>query len=387
MENDIPDAEEARHGRKSLDDFKRLYGEDFAKTIDLDTWQGGMNLSELYPKIERELMEAKRDELALHKSYREIVFPEIGRRDVPLAGLHDEVNLEVIEKMHRGFLFNGAVTASGSVSAVYNAVPISITQLGVCLVNYQGQHGSYSHQLFRRDLRHKTEDDINEAMDLVNRRHKDDGARLSSLALRGIRTFAERAILLEKSGSNWLMGSGSPAPFELMTGFWASYSEMKERSIGLMQRMIQEHQRFVYVQESYRNPQLWTFGNALKPFEYLIIDTLEDKLLQVVDTGNASFAMREDYRIFANEAGSRIVYGVYRVSKLAPPQIFYCHIDHIQTAVLIAMADSALQMHSGIPMLLGLSESLCKSAFGKSDFITSIDQAHTKAEVLAKLNA
>jgi hypothetical protein len=183
------------------------------------------------------------------------------------------------------------------------------------------------------------------------------------------------------------MGNGSPAPFELMTGFWASYPEMKDKSIGLMRRMVLEHERFVYVQESYRNPQLWTFGNALKPFEYLVIDTLEARLMQVIDTSNTSLAIREDYKTFASEVGSKIAYGVYRVSKLAPPQIFYAHVDHIRTAVLLAMADSALQMHSGVPMLLGLADSLCKSAFGKTDFITSIDQAYMKAEVLAKLNA
>jgi len=44
------------------------------------------------------------------------------------------------------------------------------------------------------------------------------------------------------------------------------------------------------------------------------------------------------------------------------------------------MADSAFQMHLGSPMLLDLAENLCKTAFGKSDFIASIDQAYTKSE-------
>ena len=388
MEKNTPGpAEDPRDSQTSLDDFRKLYGEDFVKTIDLTTWEEDQNLAKLYAKIESELIEAKRDEQKNHQAFRESVFPEIKKRQgVPHAGLHDVVDMALIEKIHRGFLFNGAVTACSGVSAVYDSVPISITQIGVCLVNYQGQHGSYSHQLFRRDLRHRSDDHINEAIELVKRRQNDQNARLSSLALRGIKTFAERAILLERSGSNWLMGNGSPTPFELMAGFWASYPEMKNRSIGLMERMVLDHRRFVYVQECARNPKLWTLGNALRPFEYLVIDTLRDRLTEMVDTGGTRGQIRQDYAKFAGEVGSQIVFGIYRISKLSPPQIFYCHIDHIQTAALIAMADSALQMHSGTPMLLGLAGNICKNAFGKNDFIASIDQAYIRAEVLMKLN-
>ncbi|WDF54339.1 hypothetical protein [Mucilaginibacter sp. KACC 22063] len=375
----------------SVDDFKRAYGEDFTQAIDIDTWRIGENLAHLYPLIEKELIQARQDELKTQETFRETIFPKIKElAHVPHAGLHRIENEAMIEKIHSGFLFNGAVTACGSVSAVYDSLPISITQIGVCLVNYQGQHGSYSHRLFRRDLRFKGDDPIKEAVDLLERRRRNDSpdasrSQLSNLAIRGIRTYAERAILLERSASNWLLGGGSPAPFELMTGFWASKPEMKERSIALMRKMITEHRKFIYVQGSERSQELWTFGNALKPYEYLIIDTLEERLTHMVEVGGTRSQFRDSYQKFAAEVGPQIAVGLYRVSRQAAPRIFYCHVDHVHIAAHIAMADSALQMHLGSPMLLDLADSLCNTAFGKGDFIASIEQAYTKAEVLTNL--
>lgn len=380
-------------GTVSLDDFKRSFGENFSDAIDISTWRIGENLAELYPIIESELLKAKLDEERNHQIFREKIFPRIKElQHVPNAGLHQDVSSdEIIEKIHRGFLFNGAVTACGSVSAIYETVPISITQIGICLVNYQGQHGSYSHRLFRRDLRFKSDDPIKDAFDLIEKRTGDNGsdsrAKLSTLAVRGIKTFAERAILLEKSNSNWLLGNGSPTPYELMTGFWASRPEMRDKSIALMRKMILDHSRFVYVQSSTRNPQLWTLGNALKPFEYLIIDTLRDNLVNMVEQGGTRGEFRKAYEKFAEEVGSKIAIGVYKVSNQAPPHIFYGHVDHIKTVALIAMADSALQLHLGSPMLLDLANNLCKTSFGKTDFIASIEQAYTKAEVQIKINS
>lgn len=376
------------YGNLSSDDFKKSYGEDFARTIDIETWKIDRNLAKLYAKIEEELFDAKRNEIKANKVFRDEVFPRIKDKiHIPHAGLHADTTLELIEKIHKGFLFNGAVTACGGVSTMYDSLPISITQMGICLVNYQGQHGSYSHQLFRRDLKFTHTDPVKDAKELIDRRRSDDKSKLHNLAMSAIKAYVERAILLEKSNSKWLLGYGCPVPNEFMMGFWANREEMKCKSIDLMERMIMKHQRFVYVQASTRHPELWALGNALEPFEYLVVDTLEEKLAQQVNSGNTRLDIKNAYQRVAREAGSQIAVGVYKVSRFSPPQVFYCHIDHIQTAALIAMADSALQMHSGIPMLLDLAENLCKSAFGKNDFMASIDQAYTRADVLTKLKA
>lgn len=375
----------------SVDDFQKAFGENFSNAIDINTWSIGANLAELYPLIESEWLQAKTDENKNQKIFREKVFPRIKEvGNVPFAGLNDDVNdvKRLLDKMHRGFLFNGAVTACGSTHVIFNTVPLTITQIGICLVNYERQHGSYSHRLFRRDLRFKSDDPIQEALDLIEKRRSDDNAgdkrsAMSNLAVRGIKAYTERAILLEKKDvkTKWLLGNGSPAPYELMTGFWASKKEMKDKSIELMSRMILEHQRFVYVHNCERFPDLWTLGNALLPFEYLILGSLEDDLVRRVDLGGTRGVIRESYADFAKEVGSKIVRGIYRVSTQAQPQIFYGHIDHIRTAALIAMADSVFQLHSGSPMLLDLASQLCQMNFSKNDLFSSIQQASIKAEV------
>lgn len=375
----------------SVDDFQKAFGENFSDAIDINTWSIGANLAELYPLIESEWLQAKTDENKNQKIFRETVFPRIKEvGNVPFAGLHDDVNdvKQLLDKMHRGFLFNGAVTACGSTHVIFNTVPLTITQIGICLVNYERQHGSYSHRLFRRDLRFKSDDPIQEALDLIEKRRSDDNAgdkrsAMSNLAVRGIKAYTERAILLEKKDvkTKWLLGNGSPAPYELMTGFWGSKKEMKDKSIELMSRMILEHQRFVYVHSCEKFPDLWTLGNALLPFEYLILGSLEDDLVRRVDLGGTRGVIRESYADFAKEVGSKIVRGIYRVSKQAQPQIFYGHIDHIRTAALIAMADSAFQLHTGSPMLLDLASNLCQMNFSKNDLFASIQQASIKAEV------
>lgn len=375
----------------SVDDFQKAFGENFSDAIDINTWSIGANLAELYPLIESEWLQAKTDENKNQKIFRDTVFPRIKEvGNVPFAGLHNDVNdiKQLLDKMHRGFLFNGAVTACGSIHVIFNTVPLTITQIGICLVNYERQHGSYSHRLFRRDLRFKSDDPIQEALDLIEKRRSDDNAgdkrsAMSNLAVRGIKAYTERAILLEKKDAKtkWLLGNGSPAPYELMTGFWGSKKEMKDKSIELMSRMILEHQRFVYVHSCEKFPDLWTLGNALLPFEYLILGSLEDDLARRVDLGGTRGVIRESYADFAKEVGSKIVRGIYRVSKQAQPQIFYGHIDHIRIAALIAMADSVFQLHSGSPMLLDLASNLCQMNFSKNDLFSSIQQASIKAEV------
>lgn len=378
-------------GSLPTDDFRRAFGEDFAEAIDINTWSIGANLSELYPVIEAEWLKAKSDENKNQKIFRDIVFPRIKEKgNIPFAGLHDDVNdvKILLDKIHRGFLFNGAVTACGSTHLIFNTVPLSLTQIGVCLVNYEKQHGSYSHRLFRRDLRFKSQDPIQEALDLIEKRRSDENAgdkraAMSNLAVRGIKAYTERAILLDKKDpkAKWVLGTGTPAPYELMTGFWGSQKEMKDKSIELMTRMIVEHQRFVYVHSCEKFPDLWTLGNALLPFEYLVIGSLEDDLTRRVDLGGTRGPIRESYTSFAKEVGSKIVRGIYKISQQSQPQIFYGHIDHIRTAALIAMGDSVFQTHTGNPMLLDLASKLCQISFSKNDFISSVEQASIKADI------
>jgi hypothetical protein len=57
---------------------------------------------------------------------------------------------------------------------------------------------------------------------------------------------------------------------------------------------------------------------------------------------------------FRDEVASQVLYGVYRASVLAPPQVFYAHRDHFELAAAIAIAyvlgrTLAAHGHSGAP--------------------------------------
>src|SRR6476660_9815949 len=128
----------------SVDDFQKAFGENFSDAIDINTWHLGENLADIFSRIDDEMFNSKSDENRNQKTIRETVFPRIKEKAlVPFAGLHEDANdiRHLIDRVQRGFLFNGAITASGSTHFTYDTVPISITQIGVCLINYEKQHG------------------------------------------------------------------------------------------------------------------------------------------------------------------------------------------------------------------------------------------------------
>ncbi len=367
-------------------EFEEAFGEPLSRALDLDTWAAGENLAALYAQLEAEVSSAVEDEDRIRKEIRAIVFPRIanGRRRAPNSGLH-QFDVATLEKAHSGLLFNGGVEACDGTSVVHETIPLSIAQIGVCLVSYHGEQGSWVHRLFRRDLRLRGDDPVQEALEMLERRKDRDSIgmegrrdQLSELTRRSIMAYAERAILLEKSGAHWRMGHGHPTPYELLTGYWAHYPDMVDASLGLMSRLVLDHQRFVFVPSAPRRRDLLTIGNALNPLEYLILVTVEEDLLSMVERGGYRGETRKKVEAFAREVGPKVVIGLYRVSEASPPYLFYAHTDHAQMAALIAMADGALQLHRGFPMLIDIADTVCRSTFGVDGFMSSVQLAYTE---------
>jgi hypothetical protein len=356
-------------------------------TLDLNSWSSGENLSELYARLEYEVRDAIADEEIIRGQIRNQVFPKIasGRKSVPASGFH-RFSVEMIEKAHTGLLFNGGVEGCDGIVLVHDTLPLTITQIGVCLTSYQGEQGSYAHRLYRRDFKLRGEDPVQEALDALEQRknrggfNNEDGIdNLSSLARRGVMAYAERAILLEKSNSRWRMGHGHPTPYELFSGHWAHRRELTETALKMMRRMVLEHQKFVFVPSAPGRRELLTLGNALGPLEYLILIPIKEDLINRIKSGGAREPMRSMMLDFAEEVGSEIIIGLYRVSRACPPHIFYAHKDHAQTAALIAMADGTLQEHRGFPMLIDIADNLCRMTFGADGFISSVQEAYAES--------
>ncbi|MCB9149552.1 MAG: hypothetical protein H6641_12400 [Caldilineaceae bacterium] len=371
--------------KTSFSDFKKAFGEEFSEAINPDNWTLGEDLAETYERIEREVAKALEDENRYRKQVRETVFAKIRESsDLTNAGVY-KVQPAHLEKVQKGLLFNGGVEACDGINAVHDTLPLTITQIGVCLVSYNGQQGAWAHRLFRKDLREELSNPIDEAIEILERRAKregvqQDGNRLSQLARRGIMAYAERAILSKKSSAPWRMGHGSPAPYELLTGLWSSQGERLQVSLDLIQWFV-DHKRFVFVPSAPGKRHLLTIGNALNPLEYVVLHSMQPDIDDMIIKGgyrDGSGALPR-MKQFANEVAPNIAMGLFRVWEGAPPYIFYSHVDCTEMAAHIAIADSLLQEHRGFPMLIDLADTVCKTTFGVDSFLTSVQQAYTES--------
>jgi hypothetical protein len=364
-------------------EFEAAYDEKFSDTLDLDTWTLGEDVAAFLDRTEQEIAEAIERESAAAKYVREIIFPQI--RTAPGAPKNAgkyEAQRSDLERVHRGLLFNGGVEACDGTRVTHDTLPLTITQIGVCLVSYNGQQGSWAHRLYRRDLRGKMSDPVEEVLDLLHRREKreaqgQDGDRISELAGRGIMSWAERAILREKSNATWRMGHGHPAPYELLTNLWSSNIESIRIPLKLIQWYV-DYKRFVFVPSAPRKRHWLTLGNALRPLEFVIFQTLEPEIEKLIH-GNYRGEVLKAMEAFCRDVAPQIVVGMYRASLASPPYLFYAHVDYAELAAHIALADSLLQEHRGFPMLIDLADTVCRTTFGLDSFTSSVQTAYADA--------
>ncbi|MFY9822775.1 MAG: hypothetical protein WAM82_15440 [Thermoanaerobaculia bacterium] len=368
------------------DEYAAVHDERLSETLDLDTWRPGSDLVEMQERVRQEITEALEQEKNTQRYIREQIFPALRERSVPEGGVY-AAPLERVEKIQRQLLFNGAVEACDGTVATHDTLPVTITQIGVCLVSYQGDQGSWVHRLFRRDLRSKSGGLVEETMKLLERRYERGALdqestrdRLSSLARRGIMAYAERAILLHRSDALWRLGHGSPTPYELVTG--SGMPELLRKSLELMREFVIGHQRFVFVPSATAARHLLTIGDALRPLEYAIVDTQQETLSRIAEghyRGQEWAGLQAAVREFVDDCGDQILVGIYRASLHAPPQLFYAHVDYVHEAALIAMADSLLQEHRGFPMLIDLAHTFCSTTFGAEAFSALTQLAYAEA--------
>ena len=374
-------------GLSSSDDFEQAYREPLSKILDHTTWNQGEDLAEAYERMEREITNALNEESRYHEQARKTLLKNIGTAPgTPHnAGVY-QVRIEQLEKIHTSLLFNGGVEACDGTYVIHDTLPLTITQIGVSLVKYNGQHNSWVQRLFRRDLQSKMSDPIDELATLLENRKQraaqgQDGDKLSELASRGIMAFMERKILQQASDAPWRMMHGSPAPYEILTGRWASDSKKIAKSLELIEWYALEHKRFISIPSAPRKLDWLTLGYALKPMEFAIVHTIQPEIEHLLETGgyrNAS-GVRPAMERFARDVAPHIVIGVYRVSAYAPPHLFYAQIDFAEKAAHIAMADSMLQEHRSFPMLIDLADRLCAVNFGASSFVSTVQMAYAKA--------
>lgn len=374
--------------------FQESFGESLLDTLNLDTWHSGEDLAGLYDRLAAEVDEAVKQERRVRGRIRDEVFPRLATRpNAPKGAGVYRVRVQDLEQVHRCLLFNGGVEACDGTQQVHDTLPLTIFQVGVALVSYNGEQGSWMHRLFRRDLRMSGIDPTEEALELLERREQRGGLNqesrkdaTSELARRGIMAYAERAILLGKSSARWRMGHGNPIPYELLTG--SGSLDLMVEATKVLYRLLLDHQRFVFVPSEPSERLLLTIGQALDPLEFAIVDTMYERMRATIQHGHYRMKLSVDtgglkpqkwVENFWNEVGPKVVIGVYRASRLAPPQVFYAHVEHADAAALLAMADSVLQDVRGFPVLIDLADAVCRSTFGMDALSGPLQVAYTDA--------
>jgi hypothetical protein len=361
--------------------FEEQFDESILQTLDVTRWRLGNDLDQEYRRIEREVREAERVETVRIRQIRDEVLPQLERQALKNAGKH-EATMEDIASTHRGLLFNGAVEACDGTIQIHETLPLTIYQVGVSLVSYRGDQGTWGQRLFRRDLRQKGID-LEEMMQYLERRARRDASaptpgedRMNELVQKAFLDYAERAILLRRSDAPWRLGHGNPVTYELLTG--GHNLELLVEATRVLRELVDLHQRFVFVAGEPREVLWRTIGQALRPLEYAIIETLDERLdawlRQRRFTVGVSKRLQWDEEWITpaewiprviNRVASKIVVGLFRPTVVAPVQTFYAHVDHSDVAAHIALADGMLREQGG-SMLLEMAGHVCASVFGDS---------------------
>jgi hypothetical protein len=374
------DAQDALVGDQ---EYAEAFGEDLARTLDVNTWATGIDWEGAVTRLREEIASAVQREESLRDIVRREILPKIHR-----AGAHEDAGVylarpDEIAKVHEGLLFPGLVEAIDGTSSSHDTLPLGITQIGIAVVSYGGTSATFAQRVYRKEVAGRTSDPFRAALEVIDRRDARSGVDqkdgLSELARRGIMTYAERKILLDKATAPWRIGHGSPAPYELLTG--SGNMRLLEASLDVLRKMILELKQFVFIPSAPGERGLLTIGNALLPGEYVILNSLEGIIDRIVEKGHYAAEHKENAKQFVRDCGPQVMYGLYCASEHSPPYMFYAHREHVHTAARIAIADSILRPARGFPMLIDVADVTCKSAFGAAGFLGLIHDAYSQAGV------
>jgi hypothetical protein len=368
----------------SAKDFLDRFGEELHRVLDVGQWHVGSDISHEYTRIAEEVRQAVEWETSLQQKIRADVFPllEIGENIPKNAGVH-QADMSEIERLHQGLLFNGGVEACSGSLQVHETLPLTIYQIGVALASYQGNQGALCQRLYRRDLRQRSTDTVDEVIEVLKRRALGGNAQggpsepLGELAQKAILDYAERAILLHRSTASWRMGHGDPVTYELLTG--GNNLDVMVAGTNVVRELVEKHKRFVFVAQEPRDRMLLTVAQALRPMEFAIVSTLDERLERWIHQRRFEVGVSARFSWdgelipaskwiprFIRDVASHVVVGLFRATPVAPAHLFFAHEDYSDIAAHLVLADSILQEHRGSPLLCDVARNVHKSIFGET---------------------
>ena len=203
----------AHHAQETgVQDFAAAFGEPLEHVLNFSTWRHGHDLATFYVKLREEVGAAVEQSRLHHEPMRRHAFSRLCERPkdgmfVPhCAGIYRLTESEV-EQVHRGVVFNGATECCDGTIALHDSLLLTVVQIGVALVAYQGNSDTWVQRLYRRDLRAVHADPVEEVLALLKQREERSGSEddshdiLSQLVRRTLMDYAERAALVHQSSA------------------------------------------------------------------------------------------------------------------------------------------------------------------------------------------
>ncbi len=370
------------------DEATAALSEPLARVLDLETWRDGTDLAALYDTLRQMVADSVAQAERTRNPIRDLVFPRLRARTDRFApanaGLY-RITPEEVAEVHRSVLFNGATECCDGTIATHDSLLLTIAQIGIALVAYQGRQGTWVQRLYRRDLQTRYTDPVEEALALLQQRERRDSEGdpsrdlLSRLLRRTLMEYAERAALASLSTTPWRMGHGNPVPSDMLLITGSGAKELLRAGMDVLRRLLLGHRRFVYVVSEPADRLLLTIGSALDPLEFAIVSTMETQFERLRLVESRPGRDRDEVEAFMKEVGPQVVIGVYRAGRYAPAQVFYAHREFACEAAAIAIADSVLQPQRGFPMLIDLADTVCGTAFDGGSFFGSVQNAYAAA--------
>jgi hypothetical protein len=131
------------------EDYREAFGEELAQTLNVDTWRAGRDLGEEYRRIEAEVRQAVGRESDFQRRVREEVHPQLAwSAGAPKGAGRYAVTLDELADAH-ALLFRGGVEACDGNIQIHDTLPLTIYQIGVSLVSYGGNQGTWFQQVAR----------------------------------------------------------------------------------------------------------------------------------------------------------------------------------------------------------------------------------------------
>lgn len=356
----------------SDDEYARATGETLAQTLDLKRWKKGVEAFADYERHEAEIHEAQSISNEVRETIRNVIFPELPKleRAPKDAGVW-QLTQDDVATVHKNVLMNGLVEGCDGNVHVHSTLALQIVQIAVTAVTYKAEEEAWAHRIYKRDIRVSGGADmIDETLKLLRKRSpNDDDAnkprRVTEMMRRGVMTFMERQVLATASRAPWRLGHGNPLPYELLTG--SGSHELIKMSIPVLQKLILDHKKFVFVPSDTKEEHIRTIGDALLPLEYAIISDMKTYIDRVESggyRGDWGKDVLKQLKALFREAEDVLVMGAFRATPFAPAQVFYAHKDYVHEAALIAISDSVHLDHRGFPMLIEMADQMCRAYFG-----------------------